>query len=271
MGLPDSLTWRSSPSRSMACARSGAPLTSRRSPAMSLSAASLRSCSSLARKFIGDGPKGFSCVGSSETSSPMVSLTTLRAAGAASPSDGAADAGPLATSRPARTRNGERPMRDTRMGRYSGERPLGRGGPVHGRSAHDAMRATRLGGGSVAGRAGAAAVPAPAMPAAPGGRRGSREPAAPAGGFLRAPRSRHGGRHAGPGDLLLHDELPPQDAHPPGHLEQAPEVEELRPAVRPVVVVHGHVHDLEAVLLDLGHHFHADQARVARELHTLED
>ena len=64
------------------------------------------------------------------------------------------------------------------------------------------------------------------------------------------------------------DERPPQlqdvDAGP----DDAAEIEELRLAVRAVVVVHGRLDDGEAGVLDLLHHLQADDAAVLRQFHV---
>src|SRR6185295_12632732 len=62
-------------------------------------------------------------------------------------------------------------------------------------------------------------------------------------------------------------ELEDVDAGP----EQAPEVEELRLAVGPMIVVHRHFGDAEPRVGDLLHHLQADDAAVLLEVHPVED
>jgi hypothetical protein len=65
--------------------------------------------------------------------------------------------------------------------------------------------------------------------------------------------------------LAPDDQRPPQLQHVDAGAEDAPEVEELRLAVRAVVVVHRHLGDAEAGVLDLLHHLEADDAAVLLE------
>ena len=67
------------------------------------------------------------------------------------------------------------------------------------------------------------------------------------------------------------DELDPELEHVDARAEDAAEVEELRPAVRPMVVMDGHFHDAEPRILYLAHQLEADHAAVAIEFHAVED
>ena len=66
-------------------------------------------------------------------------------------------------------------------------------------------------------------------------------------------------------------EFHPQLQHVDTGPEDAAEVEELRAAVRAVIVVHGDLDDPEAGILDLAHQLEADDARVALQLDAIED
>ena len=68
-----------------------------------------------------------------------------------------------------------------------------------------------------------------------------------------------------------HDEREPQLQHVDARADHAAEVEELRLAMRAVVVVHRHFDDPEAGVLDLLHHLQADDAAVLFEPHALEN
>ena len=68
-----------------------------------------------------------------------------------------------------------------------------------------------------------------------------------------------------------HDELDPEFEHVDAGAEDASEVEELRAAVRAVVVMHGNFDNAEPGVLDLAHQLEADHAAVAIELHPIED
>ena len=59
--------------------------------------------------------------------------------------------------------------------------------------------------------------------------------------------------------------------HVDAGLEDAPEIEELRFAERAVIVMHRHLDDPEARVLDLLHHLDADDAARLLELDPLED
>ena len=67
------------------------------------------------------------------------------------------------------------------------------------------------------------------------------------------------------------DEREPEAQHVDAGLEDAAEVEELRLAERAMVVVHRHLDDAEAGVLDLLHHLEADDAARLLELDALED
>ena len=71
--------------------------------------------------------------------------------------------------------------------------------------------------------------------------------------------------------LLAHDQREPQPHHVDAGLEDAAKVEELRLAVRAVIVVHRHLDDAEAGVLNLLHHLEADDAAVLLEVHRVED
>src|SRR5678816_3491451 len=68
-----------------------------------------------------------------------------------------------------------------------------------------------------------------------------------------------------------HDELNPEFQDIDTGAEDAAEVEELRAAVRAVVVMHRHLDDTEAGVLHLAHQLQADHAAVAIEFHAIED
>ncbi len=70
---------------------------------------------------------------------------------------------------------------------------------------------------------------------------------------------------------LPHDEREPELHHVHGRAEHAREVEELRMAVRAMVVVNGDLDDRETGVLDLLHHLEADDAAVFLQSHGVED
>src|SRR2546427_5444589 len=71
--------------------------------------------------------------------------------------------------------------------------------------------------------------------------------------------------------LPANHEREPQAHNVDAGPEDAGEVEELRFAERAVVVMHRHLDDPEAGVLDLLHHFQADDAARLFELDSLED
>ena len=71
--------------------------------------------------------------------------------------------------------------------------------------------------------------------------------------------------------LAPDDQRPPQLHHVDAGAEDAAEVEELRLAEGAVVVVHRHLGDTEAGVLELLHHLQADDAAVLLEPHHVED
>ena len=68
-----------------------------------------------------------------------------------------------------------------------------------------------------------------------------------------------------------HDERDPELHHVDARAVDAGEIEELRLAVRPMVVVNRHLDNPEAGVLDLLHHLQADDAAVLLELHAVEN
>jgi hypothetical protein len=68
-----------------------------------------------------------------------------------------------------------------------------------------------------------------------------------------------------------HDERHPELHDVDARAVNPPEVEELRPPVGPVVVMHGHLGDPEAGVLDLLHHFQTNDAAVFLEAHVVEN
>src|SRR3954470_6803770 len=63
----------------------------------------------------------------------------------------------------------------------------------------------------------------------------------------------------------------PQSGHIHSRLEQPTEVEELRFAVDPMVMMNGHFRDRELRVLDLLHHLQADHAAASFERHPVEN
>src|SRR5438552_16646685 len=77
-------------------------------------------------------------------------------------------------------------------------------------------------------------------------------------------------RSIGPPVTTEHGELDPQLPDIYRGAEQPPEVEELRLAVRAMVMVHGHFGDAEPRVGDLLHHLEADDAAVLGETDAIE-
>src|SRR5262245_57491537 len=67
------------------------------------------------------------------------------------------------------------------------------------------------------------------------------------------------------------DQVDPELEHVDAGPEHAAEVEELRPAVRSMVVVYRHLDGAEARVLDLAHHLETNDAGVALEPYAVED